>query len=259
MTLLAFLRKHKKKETSVKSLKKLIDEKSCYVNAEIERFATRALKKGDAVALKEAQEKATLKILFEDDFLLLCDKPSGMISDSESIHKALKNVSYVLVHRLDRETSGVLIVAKSQKVYEAMVELFSEKKVEKTYLAVVKGCVKKEEGAIDRPIGLKKRMQGISLYEVSKSGKPALTHFRSLKTCDQYSLLLCHPITGRTHQIRVHLQSIGHPILGDSLYGKTENYPRLLLHAYQIAFKHPITHEKISIKAPLPPIFKKFK
>ncbi len=257
MTLLSFLREHKLASDSVKSLKKLIDSKCCRVGGKIERFATRKLKAGDRITLETLEQEAPIPILYEDEFLLICDKPTGVVSDATALMRRLpKKRNLILVHRLDKETSGVLILAKTKSIYDAMVELFEQKKVKKTYLALIKGKPEKTEGSIQRPITLKKKEGGQSLYTTSEKGKEALTLWRHLTSAGGISLLMCSPITGRTHQIRVHLQSIGYPILGDALYGAVENYPRLLLHAYKISFPHPKTHKLITVTAPLPEIFK---
>lgn len=257
MTLLSFLREHKLESDSVKSLKKLIDHKCCRVGNKIERFATRKLKAGDRITLEILEQASPLSILYEDEALLICDKPTGVVSDLAALMRRLpKKQGLILVHRLDKETSGVLILAKTKSVYDAMVSLFEQKKVKKTYLALIKGKPENQEGSIQRPISLKKKMGGQSLYTVAEKGKEALTLWRYLTGALGISLLMCFPITGRTHQIRVHLQSIGYPILGDALYGTVENYPRLLLHAYKISFPHPKTHRTITVTAPLPEIFK---
>jgi RluA family pseudouridine synthase len=262
MRLLQFLRDHCPSAPSVKALKRAIDGKLCMVNKQIETFSSYTLEEDDVVVLSskafEAPKKAPkIPVLYEDSHLLIINKPAGLVSDRTSL-----NTSFELVHRLDKETSGVLILAKSSKAKEQMSALFKERKIHKCYLALVDGIVEKQEGAIDNYLGKKSAFQGQTIYGAvpRHEGQRAITHWHCLKKGKSATLLRCMPHTGRTHQLRVHLSGMGHPILGDTQYGKRFACPlkpqRNLLHAYSVAFPHPITHEEIKVIAPIPVDFK---
>jgi RluA family pseudouridine synthase len=269
--LLQFLKQKCKQATSVKALKRAIDGKLCTVNNRIETFSSYILNENDIVELKPAalQDKSLTKppkiaVLFEDDELLIINKPAGLISEPRSIQALFPQfkTSLELVHRLDKETSGILILAKKTAVKEKMLALFKERAVRKTYLAIVDGVVQKDEGTIDNFLGKKHSYQGQTVYGVvdEKKGKRAITHWKCLKRGKTASVLACEPHTGRTHQLRVHLSGMGHPILGDTQYAKRFRCQfapeRNLLHAYRIAFKHPSTGKELKLIAPIPLDFK---
>ena len=251
MTLLAFLREEVPDAPSVKALKRWIEGKRCTVNGRVEIFSTHPLKAGDSVILDCDFSKEVLKpmLLWEDEWLKAFDKPAGVISSPE-------HFKGLLVHRLDKETSGVLLVSKSKKILELMVDLFRQKKVDKTYLALVDGVIREKEGTISSKLAAKHRYQGQTIYGSSKKGQLAETCWKRVGIGPMATLLECYPLTGRTHQIRVHLKEAGHPILGDLQYGrhfKCAYRPfRHLLHAYKISFPHPVTGEQIALEAPLP-------
>lgn len=254
MTLLAFLRENYPDAPSVKALKRAIDGKQCTVNGRVETFSTHKLSPGDEVAIEIRSEKPSLKpvVLWEDDYLVALDKPAGVVSEP-------KNFKGYLVHRLDKETSGVILVAKSKPILDQMIELFREKKVHKTYLAIVDGALKEDKGTIISNLGPKHRFQGQTLYGSSRQGEHAETRWKKIGSSSKATLVECNPITGRTHQIRVHLKEAGHPIVGDYLYSKQfkcgYKAHRHLLHALEISFPHPVTHEQVTVKAPLPDDF----
>ncbi len=214
-------------------------------------------KDGDDGAVKSEDfnrfryKKEKTPVLFEDKDLLIINKPSGVVSEGK-----------FLVHRLDKETSGVLVLAKNQSMQEAMEALFKKREVHKIYLAIVDGKVAQDEGVIDNALGKIHSYQGQTIYRAvdAKKGKRAITSWKCLKRGKQASLLQCEPYTGRTHQIRAHLSGMGHPILGDVQYGKrfccTFHPQRNMLHAYRIQFKHPSTGQKMDIVAPIPSDFK---
>jgi 23S rRNA pseudouridine1911/1915/1917 synthase len=166
-----------------------------------------------------------------------------------------------IVHRLDKATSGVMIVAKTQSSFELLKRLFQEHQMEKTYFALVFGVPKKEQGIIDSPIGIKRGSLKRSIY-ATKMAKPAVTEYSVVKKItgsekEEYALLKVNPKTGRTHQIRVHLASIGHPIVGDAMYGKKIQPPfarRLMLHAASLEFSNG-AGSRFVFEAPLPPGF----
>jgi 23S rRNA pseudouridine1911/1915/1917 synthase len=162
-----------------------------------------------------------------------------------------------IVHRLDRDTSGLLIVAKDVRTQATLVEQMKRHEVVKRYLALVEGVVALEKGSIDAPIGRDPRhRQQMTITTVDS--RDAITHFRVLNRYVHHTLLLVQLETGRTHQIRVHLQAIGHHVVGDPIYGSGRVRPGLVvqrqfLHAYQLEFAHPITGLKMEFEAPLPP------
>jgi len=267
MTLLAFLRKHCTDAPSVKALKRAVDHKQCTINGRVETFSTHLMRAGDVVEieLQEKEREIKSQILWEDDALIAYNKPAGVTSDP-------KNFKGHLVHRLDKETSGVILAAKSKAILEKMIELFRGKEVHKTYLALVDGVVRESKGKIVSKLTAKHRFQGQTVYGSSSKGEYAETLWERVSSGPKASLLKCFPITGRTHQIRVHLQHRGHPILGDNLYGgpqlllsklkrdyrlkpgKTERplIDRVALHAHELRVTHPVTNAEVVITSPLP-------
>ena len=215
--------------------------------------------------------KGALDILYEDADLLVVNKPAGQVvhwgngveSGSTLVEAILSHCSLStaagalrpgVVHRLDQATSGVMLFAKSDVAYRELTRMFAERHIHKTYYAFVHGIPKLHSGIIDAAIG--RSMHDRTSMCVTTRGRPAVTHWECLEAFPNanQALLVCRPITGRTHQIRVHLKHIGHPIVGDTKYGKTENPPseRLFLHAYRIEFEHPITKRECLFTAPLP-------
>lgn len=260
MPLLSFLRKKNKEAPSVKSLKRAIDGKCCIVNGQIETFSSHRLKKNDQIILRKKEKKHfTLPLVYEDADLVIVDKPAGLICE-ERFFAPLLSMHAQLVHRLDKETSGLIMLGKNRKILDAMIDLFRAKGVHKEYLALVDGKVKQLEGILDMPLRKKKVLSGQTLYATGKSGAEALTRYHCLKVGKEASLLMCEPVTGRTHQLRVHMSAFGHPILGDTQYGLHFRCPlhpeRHLLHASTLSFIHPLTHKPIQIRSPLPIDFK---
>lgn len=214
-------------------------------------------------------EPLPIEILYEDAQVLAVDKPAGQVT-----HPAAKNftgtllnavVHYLqkkgaglrpgIVHRLDKETSGVIIIAKDAKSLELLSRQFEKRTVEKIYRVVVCGAVESKKGeitgAIDKDISGRK-------MTVSPGGRFAQTDFKVLKKSGIYTYLEAYPRTGRTHQIRVHLAKIGHPVLGDPLYSKTsQEFPRMMLHAWRLEIDHPKTGQRLTLTAPLPKDFQK--
>ena len=271
MRLLQFLREKYPGFQSVKALKRAIDSKLCTVNNRIETFSSFILKENDIVALnkiafedREAVLRTKIPILYEDKELLIINKPPGLVSDIHLIQKALSNFkgNLSLVHRLDKETSGVLILAKTAQAKEKMILLFKKHEVRKLYLAIVDGALEKNEGKIDNFLGKKHSYQGQTIYGFvdEKKGQRAITFWKCLSRSKTASVVYCEPYTGRTHQLRAHLSGIGHPILGDVQYGKKFaclfKPVRNLLHAYIIVFKQPTTGKELKVTAPIPVDFK---
>ena len=217
-----------------------------------------------------------LDILYEDDDIVVVNKPKGMVvhpangnPDGTLVNaimaKCKDSLSGIggeirpgIVHRLDKDTSGVIIVAKNDKAHINISEQIKDHKVEKIYIALVKGIVKENEATINMPIG--RSTTDRKKMAVNSKGKNAITHFKVLKRFNGFTLLQVKIETGRTHQIRVHLSKIGYPIVGDIVYSKGKNEWDIkgqCLHAKSIKFKHPSTGEEIYIEAPLPKYLQK--
>ena len=216
--------------------------------------------------------KITLDILYEDDFLLIINKPAGIpvhpsiLHYEDSISNGVKYYFETInlkkkirpVNRLDKDTSGIVIFAKNEYIQNCLCYQMSENIFKKKYIAILEGTLKKNCGTIDAPIARKND----SIIErcINKKGSKAITHYKILETFNNLSKVEFTLETGRTHQLRVHSQFIGHPILGDSLYGHTSKLiNRQALHAYWISFIHPITKKEIIIKTELPNDMKKIK
>ncbi len=264
--LLIFLRE--KLKLSNKQIKKALDKGLLKLNGKIERFSSIRLKQNDTVQFLADYKKKlskevvkSFKIIYEDESLLSIDKPINFISTDDNIHNYFKE-EYTLVHRLDKDTSGVLLIAKNIKAKEKMKTLFSKKEIDKYYLAIVDGKVNFKEKKIETYLTKEKSIDGQTIYTTSNNGKYSLTYIETLETKQDYSLLLIKPVTGRTHQIRVHLKKIGHPVLGDFLYAKKFRYQgfvdRMMLHSFKMAFLNPFTEEDLEIKTDIPTIFFKY-
>ena len=247
-----------------------------------------SVKEGDSVEITYTEdvfeniekEDIPLDILYEDDDILVINKAQGM-----TVHPAIGNNSGTLVnallnlygddfstsddtlrpgivHRLDKDTSGVMVVAKTRDAHKALSEQFAFHTNEKYYLCVAKGFFTESEGYIDSRITRDKRDRKKFTTTTNKSeGKDALTKYKVLSENMNYSFLRIRIYTGRTHQIRVHLSSINHPVLGDSIYSRRDSKYKditLMLHAERIVFNHPITGEKMVFRAPLPERFVSF-
>ena len=263
LTLFAFLKSKCKEGFSANGIKRAIEGKSCRINNRVEFFSSYKVMEGDQIEIVlELQITTffTVPILFEDEYFAIVNKPSGLLSQDDVFTKALgpKAKNWHLVHRLDKETSGLIVLAKTPQAEESAKSLFSKRDIQKIYLAIVEGKVKDKEGVIDNHLGRKGGYQGQTLYgEVKTGGLRAITHYRCLGHGNGSSLLTCDLKTGRTHQIRVHFSEKGHPLLGDYQYAKKTfkcafSPDRHLLHAWKLSFVHPFTQEKIELKAEIP-------
>jgi 23S rRNA pseudouridine1911/1915/1917 synthase len=236
---------------------------------------------GDTVELREPEiekieaqpEQMKLEILFEDDDLLVLNKPAGIVMHPGAGHpqhtlvNALlahcRNLSGIggkerpgIVHRLDKETSGCVVVAKNDATHRDLSSQFAARTMTKIYLALVAGTLRKPSGVIDKAIARHPvHRQRMSIAR--RQGRSAKTEYRVLRSGGDISLVECTLHSGRTHQIRVHLHHLGHPVLGDKLYGgkRAGDYPRQMLHAWKLAFRHPRSGAEMSFDAPVPADF----
>lgn len=208
-------------------------------------------------------------ILYEDDHMIIANKPAGMKthpnSDNET-NTLLNGICYHVsllgdtlpvrhVHRLDEGTSGAVLFAKHEAGYAVFSRLLEEKLIYRTYFAVVDGVIKRNSGIINQPIG--KDRHHPTRRRVSPTGQKAVTHYKRIAVQNGCSLLECRLETGRTHQIRVHLASLGYPIAGDSLYGGSNSFDHPLLHAVKLTVPNPFTNDCVTAEAPVPIILKK--
>lgn len=231
-----------------------------------EKLPNRIAKPKKINKISEIQRQKFLSwIIYQDQNLIAINKPSGIASQGGtainiSIDDFLYNTPMQLVHRLDKDTSGVLLIAKNAKIAQFLTDLFKNKSVKKTYLALVDGAVKKDKGQIN--IALKKQLLGKNekVRPNLEEGKEAITNFKLIKNFDNYSLLELKPLTGRTHQLRVHCKEIGHPILNDVKYGgksvlRKNICKRLCLHALEVRIDDYFGKELL-IKSDLPEFIK---
>jgi 23S rRNA pseudouridine1911/1915/1917 synthase len=219
-------------------------------------------------------EDIPLKIIYEDDYLAVVNKPAGLV-----VHPAPGNPRHTLVnallahfkalssinpqrpgivHRLDKDTSGILVVAKDNATHLALAEQFAAHSIQRRYLAVVKGRVEFDENVIELPIGRHPYKRKNMAVGYGKKMRYARTYYRTMKRTDDFSLLELEPFTGRTHQLRVHLAFLGHPILGDTKYGRNNKFERLALHAKYIGFRHPRTQGFVEFNSETPTELTKF-
>jgi 23S rRNA pseudouridine1911/1915/1917 synthase len=210
---------------------------------------------------------ASFAVAYEDEHLIVVDKPAGVVVHPARGHRAGTLAQALdgrasggedawragIVHRLDRNTSGLLVVAKSEAVHRRLKEALARREIRREYLALVEGRPPSRSGTIEAPIG-RDRRQRVLMSTNTDSPKDAITHFEIERTLPQSTLLRVRLQTGRTHQIRVHMQAIGHPVCGDREYGHKDLYGlrRQFLHAARLAFAHPVTAEDLDLGSPLP-------
>lgn len=263
------------------AVQRLIEQEKILVNGKKRKVAYKVTE-GDMVIIEETEaqmielkvQEIPIDIIYEDSDIIVVNKPKGMV-----VHPANGNPDGTLVnaimaickdslsgiggeirpgivHRLDKDTSGLLIVAKNDKAHVNMSEQIKNHEVKKTYIALVRGIVKENEATIDMPIGRSRSDR--KKMAVDKNGRNAVTHIKVLKRYDKYTLLEINIETGRTHQIRVHLSHIGYPIIGDYIYSNGKNEFGVVgqcLHAKCLEFKHPVTGKEMKLEAPLPDYF----
>lgn len=262
-------------------IQKLIKDNNVFVNDKAQKASYR-IKADDVIRFQipDASEPSIpaedipLSILYEDEDILIVDKPKGMVVHPAPGHYSgtlvnavmfhckdnLSGINGILrpgiVHRIDKDTTGSLIVCKTDAAHQFIAAQLKEHSITRKYRAIVHG-MSAEEGTIDAPIGRDEKDRRKMAIN-AKNGKPAITHYKLLKTFREYSYIECSLETGRTHQIRVHMASIGHPILGDMVYGNRKTNYHLegqTLHAMTIGLKLPSTGEYLEVSAPLPAYF----
>ncbi len=276
--------KEKMEEVSRSFIQKIIKDECVKVNANIVK-ANYKVKKGDVLEvslpdLSEPEilaEDLSLEILYEDEDIIVINKPKRMVVHPAAGHLtgtlvnglmyhcqgSLSGINGVMrpgiVHRIDMDTTGSIVVCKNDISHRKVAELLKEHKITRKYHAIVHGVLRNDFGTINAPIGRhpvhRKKM---SINE--KNGKNAITHYKVLKRFLNHTYIECQLETGRTHQIRVHMSSINHPILGDEVYSKAKNIHKLqgqTLHAKVLGFEHPNTNEYMEFDAPLPDYFQK--
>jgi 23S rRNA pseudouridine1911/1915/1917 synthase len=225
---------------------------------------------GQLTPLKAAAEEIPLDILYEDEAIIAVNKPAGMtVHSGAGVHQGtlvnallhrFQQLSTVsgderpgIVHRLDRYTSGVLLVARTDQAHRHLQDQFAARTTDKIYLALVQGVIAQDAGRVERPIS-RSLIHRFKMAATESTGRYAVTDYRVLRRYSQHSYLEIKIGTGRTHQIRVHLASLKHPVAGDTIYGgQKHGSGRFFLHASRIGFAHPVTGERLTIAAPLPP------
>jgi 23S rRNA pseudouridine1911/1915/1917 synthase len=255
-------------------LQKLIEQGYVLVNGETTK-ASQRLKEADSITMKlpalpagPAAEAMPLTIIYEDEDIMITDKPAGLtvhpapghpthtlvnaiLAHSPSLAGGAEPMRPGIVHRLDKDTSGLMVIAKNDPAREYVAAQFKSRTVIKRYLVLVKGRLFPERGIIEAPIGRDPhRRQRMAIVE---AGKEATTRYQVREYMDGYTLVEVTPVTGRTHQIRIHLSAIGHPVIGDPVYGiKSPYLDRQFVHAYRLGFRLPSTGRYLEFTSPLP-------
>lgn len=271
------------KDTSISraAVQRLIDEENILVNGKKTK-ASYKLNLNDEVSIKKEEPKELeikaedipLDIVYEDKDIIVVNKQKGLVvhpgngNPDGTLVNAIMNyckdslsgiggaIRPGIVHRIDKDTSGLLIIAKNDEAHIKMSEQIKNHEVKKTYIALVRGVVSANQATIDMPIARSDKDR--TKMAVSKNGKNAITHFNVLERFKNYTLLEVNIETGRTHQIRVHLAQIGYPIVGDFVYSNGKNpfgVEGQMLHSFRLEFAHPITNEKMNLEAKLPEYF----
>ena len=217
-------------------------------------------------------QNISINILYEDNDIAVIDKKAGLVIHPSYGHESGTLVNAIMfhindlsgingeirpgiVHRLDKDTSGLIIIAKNDKAHNKLSEMFKNKEINKTYLAIVKGSLGRDKGSLETQMGRDPKDRK-KMSVLKTGGKTAITNYEVLDKNDKFSLVRVNIETGRTHQIRVHMKYLGYPILGDSVYGKeSKSVKRQMLHAYKLEFIHPVTGKEMIIKSEIPKDF----
>jgi len=262
-------------------IKNVLEERGAYVSGALKKKAGCTLKLGDEVqfelpppkSLDVKAEDIPLDIIYQDECFAIINKKQGMVVHPAAGHEdggtlvnailhSIKDLSGIngvyrpgIVHRLDKDTSGLLIVAKNDEAHKAIAKQIEKKTARRIYLGIVVGNVKEDEGLIDKPIGRSEKDR--KKMAITEKGKSAQTLYSVIERFGDYTLMKFELKTGRTHQIRVHMKSINHPIAGDTVYcgGDELHKEGQLLHAHKLILTHPKTGEEMSFEAPLPDYF----
>ena len=255
---------------------RLIREGRVAVNGQVQSKARHELRAGDEITVHLPPVRETtlaaqdipIEILYEDEYLAVVNKPAGLVvhpgagnPDGTLVNALMARLSSLsgiggelrpgIVHRLDKDTSGLILIAKDDQTHQALSEQLANREMEKHYHAVVEGRFREDSGRIEAPIG--RSAKDRKKMAIRPDGRYALTEWKVLRPDFKHGTLLdVHILTGRTHQIRVHMASIGHPVMGDPIYGHPSNAPRLMLHASSLQFTHPGTQERLTLTAPCP-------
>ncbi len=267
-------------EISRSKIEKLIAENRVKLNNQLVTRKNLVIVPGNLVEIefpkpekREFQPTQELKKLYDDEYLLIIDKPAGIpvhggagetgetILDIFAYYypqvKEIKDTERPgIVHRLDKDTSGVLVLAKDERTQKKLQKQFKKREIKKTYLALVAGRMRHRNGTIAAPIMRSRRQRTkfvVAQGDNIETAREAVTDFSVIREFKDFSFIKLFPYTGRTHQIRVHLSHYGSPILGDRVYGKGHPFERLALHAFSIEFLHPINRTLVTCRSPLPP------
>jgi 23S rRNA pseudouridine1911/1915/1917 synthase len=263
-------------ESSRTTLRQMLQTGRVRVDGEVEKDAKRALTSGETIEVGSKSVRSalpeTLSILHEDDDVIVVLKANGLLTVATEREKETTAQAYLneylrekkqgrihVVHRLDRETSGVLVFAKSFEAREGLKEQFAEHTTERVYIAVVEGHIDPPSGTFRTNLIERRDLKMVSVPDARPDSKLAVTHYRTIATNADASMLEVVLETGRKNQIRAHLSEAGHPVVGDRLYGSETNpLGRLGLHAKFLAFTHPKTGERLSFTVPVPKVFRSY-
>ena len=258
------------------SVKLMLSRRQVYVNEHIETQYNYSLKAGDTVRIQSgvAQQELQhpkLRLIYEDDYIIIVDKKEGLLtmathreSNETTAYSILKShlkkanprAELYTVHRLDRETSGVLMFAKAKNIQQALQENWHQVVTQRLYTALVEGCPETEENTITSWLTEHEKSLRVHSSPTDNGGQKAVTHYKVTKSYGAYSLLDVQLETGRKNQIRVHMADIGHPVVGDKKYGKRlSSIKRIGLHARILEFIHPVTRKKVRFESPIPKAF----
>ena len=268
-------------ELSRSFITKLIDDSKVTINGKVEKPSFK-VKENDEINIEEIvdvksdikEEDIPLDVVYEDDDILIINKPQGMVVHPANGHysgtlvnalmfmeDSLSSINGVvrpgIVHRIDKDTSGLLCVAKNDNAHHFLAEQLKDHTMAREYMALVRGVIKENSGTVEMPIGRDKKDR--QKMAVVKEGKPAVTHFQVIERFRNHTLVKCQLVSGRTHQIRVHMSAIGHPVEGDPLYAG-KNYDKIykngqLLTAYKLKLIHPTSKKEMVFEIDLPDYF----